>query len=40
MFEACMGIFLANLSTQKAFSRFVGAIVEMTRRMRAVGDLN
>jgi hypothetical protein len=31
---------LANSSTQKAFSRFVGAIVETTRRMRASGDLN
>jgi hypothetical protein len=25
---------------QKAFSRFVGAIVETTRRMRAAGDFN
>jgi hypothetical protein len=31
---------LANSNTQKAFSRFVGAIVETTRRMRAAGDLN
>jgi hypothetical protein len=31
---------LANSSTQKAFSRFVGAIMETTRRMRAAGDLN
>jgi hypothetical protein len=31
---------LANSSTQKAFSRFVGAIVETTRCMRAAGDLN
>jgi hypothetical protein len=27
-------------STQKAFSRFVGTIVETTRHMRAAGDLN
>jgi hypothetical protein len=31
---------LDSTSTQKAFSRFVGAIVETTRRMRAAGDLN
>jgi hypothetical protein len=31
---------MAHSSTQKAFSRFVGAIVETTRRLRAEGDLN
>jgi hypothetical protein len=31
---------LGKFEYEKAFSRFVGAIVETTRRMRAAGDLN